>query len=675
MALADAHLDAALAALDRVPLVPGPEERARRHRQLRDRARPMTLSCLPIRRSPKAPTAAGRVTVRRRGDRAGTQPPRASSDRCRPQERQHEDGWWKGELETNVTMDAEDLLLRQFLGIRTEAPDAAAARWIRSRQRDDGTWATFYGGPPDLSTTIEAYVALRLAGDDARRRRTCSGRGVHPRSAGGIGASRVFTRIWLALFGLWPWESLPVLPPELVLLPPWVPLNIYDFGCWARQTVVALTVVTPTARCASSPSASTSSTSDRLPAARTLARARGRVGSTSSTGSCTSTSAGRSRLLRRFSLGQAERWILKRQEADGSWGGIQPPWVYSLIALHLQGYAARPPGHAGRRWTASTASPSTTRPGGGSRRASPRSGTPRWRSSRWPTPACVPTTRRSARPGRGWSTRRSPSRATGACAGRNCAPGGWAFEFANDNYPDIDDTAEVVLALRRTAEVADGGAVARAVDVDGGDAVPGRRMGRLRRRQHADALPRAPVLRLRRAHRPAQRRRHRARRRDARPSWAGAAGRPSAASLAARRPGGRRLLVRPLGRQPRLRHRRRRPGAGRGRRVARTTPAIRRAVAWLEAHQNDDGGWGEDLRSYAIRTFGVVATSTACQTAWALLALWRGGRAPGRPARGASASSSTTSCPTGPGTSPGSPAPASPATSTSTTTSTGWSSR
>ena len=155
---------------------------------------------------------------------------------------QHHEGWWKGELETNVTMDAEDLLLRQFLGIRTERQTAGAAKWIRSRQRDDGTWATYYGGPPDLSTTIEAYVALRLAGDavdDPHMHRAST----YIREAGGIGASRVFTRIWLALFGQWPWERLPVMPPELMLLPPSIPLNIYDFACWARQTVVALTVI------------------------------------------------------------------------------------------------------------------------------------------------------------------------------------------------------------------------------------------------------------------------------------------------------------------------------------------------------------------------------------------------------------------------------------------------
>src|SRR5215469_11689763 len=78
---------------------------------------------------------------------------------------QHEAGWWQGELQTNVTMDAEDLLLREFLGIRQAEQTERSAAWIRSQQRPDGTWANFYGGPGELSTTIEAYWALRLAGD------------------------------------------------------------------------------------------------------------------------------------------------------------------------------------------------------------------------------------------------------------------------------------------------------------------------------------------------------------------------------------------------------------------------------------------------------------------------------------------------------------------------------
>src|SRR5437764_2836675 len=155
---------------------------------------------------------------------------------------QDEQGWWQGELETNVTMDAEDLLLREFLGVRTDEQTQAAARWIVSKQRDDGTWANFYGGPGDLSTTVEAWVALRLSGDDADT--------PHMQKAqawileqGGVESSRVFTRLWLALFGLWSWDDLPNLPPELIFLPKWFPFNVYDWACWARQTVVPLTIV------------------------------------------------------------------------------------------------------------------------------------------------------------------------------------------------------------------------------------------------------------------------------------------------------------------------------------------------------------------------------------------------------------------------------------------------
>src|ERR1700680_1940246 len=78
---------------------------------------------------------------------------------------QDEAGWWRGELETNVTMDAEDMLLREFLGIRRPDETERSAAWIRSQQRADGTWTNFYGGPGELSTTIEAYGARSLAGE------------------------------------------------------------------------------------------------------------------------------------------------------------------------------------------------------------------------------------------------------------------------------------------------------------------------------------------------------------------------------------------------------------------------------------------------------------------------------------------------------------------------------
>src|SRR6478609_7766370 len=155
---------------------------------------------------------------------------------------QSEDGWWQGELQTNVTMDAEDMLLREFLGIRRADETERSAAWIRSQQRMDGTWANFHGGPGELSTTIEAYWALRLAGDDPGQDHMRAA-AAFIRDQGGIEQARVFTHVWLALFGLWPWDQVPALPPEIVLLPSWVALNVYDFACWARQTIVALSLV------------------------------------------------------------------------------------------------------------------------------------------------------------------------------------------------------------------------------------------------------------------------------------------------------------------------------------------------------------------------------------------------------------------------------------------------
>src|SRR5271166_1958648 len=121
---------------------------------------------------------------------------------------QHDAGWWRGELQTNVTMDAEDMLLREFLGIRRTDETERSAAWIRSQQRADGTWANFHGGPGELSTTVEAYWALRLAGDppEAEHMRTAA-RFIS--AEGGLVRARVFTHLWLALFGLWSWERVP----------------------------------------------------------------------------------------------------------------------------------------------------------------------------------------------------------------------------------------------------------------------------------------------------------------------------------------------------------------------------------------------------------------------------------------------------------------------------------
>ncbi|MFJ8693082.1 prenyltransferase/squalene oxidase repeat-containing protein, partial [Streptomyces roseolilacinus] len=254
--------------------------------------------------------------------------------------RQDAEGWWKGDLETNVTMDAEDLLLRQFLGIRDDATTEATALFVRGEQRDDGTWATFHGGPGDLSATVEAYVALRLAGDapDAPHMARAA---AWVRENGGIAASRVFTRIWLALFGWWKWEDLPELPPEMIYLPSWFPLNIYSFGQWARQTIVPLTIVSAKRPVRPTPFALDELHTDprRPRPPRVLAPANTWDGLFQRLDRALHRYRRVApRALRRAAMNAAARWIVERQENDGCWGGIQPPAVYSLIALHLLGY-------------------------------------------------------------------------------------------------------------------------------------------------------------------------------------------------------------------------------------------------------------------------------------------------------------------------------------------------
>ena len=545
-------------------------------------------------------------------------------------------GWWQGELETNVTMDAEDLLLRQFLGIRTEAETAAAGRWIRSQQRPDGTWANYFEGDADLSTTVEAYVALRLAGDapsDPHMARTAA----WVRAAGGIPATRVFTRIWLALFGEWSWDQLPVMPPELIYLPSWVPLNVHDWACWARQTIVPLTIVGSLRPVRPLPFGLGELHPDASSPARPAGPATGWDAVFSSLDRALhvyqrhGVGIGPMRAVRTAAMRRAADWIIARQEVDGCWGGIQPPWVYSLIALHLLGYGLEHPvikrGLAGLdRFTIWEDSPA-----GRVRRLEA------CQSPVWDTvlamigladaglPADHPALTAAADwvmdeeihgPG-DWQARRP-----------GLAPGGWAFEFDNDGYPDIDDTAEVLLALRRVATA--GGArskeaIRRGTDWligmqsrDGGwgafDADNTRTMvqklpfcdfGEVIDPPSADvtahtiealaaeglagtkAVRRGVVWLLR-----AQ---------ESDGSWFGRWGANYVYGTGAVVP----ALI----------------AAG----VLPGKPPIRRAVAWLEAHQNADGGWGESMRSYDDPAWAGRGESTASQTAWALLALLAAG--------------------------------------------------
>jgi squalene-hopene/tetraprenyl-beta-curcumene cyclase len=553
---------------------------------------------------------------------------------------QDDAGWWRGELQTNVTMDAEDMLLREFLGVRRAAESERSAAWIRSQQRADGTWANFYGGPGELSTTIEAYWALRLAGD-APEAEHMARAAEFIRARGGIEQARVFTHLWLALFGLWSWDRVPALPPEIILLSRRIPLNVYDFACWARQTIVALSLVKAhrpahrldfdldELRCppgqAPPPSARPSSRRTRWLARldRVL-----RIYEERPIGA-----------LRRLAIRRAERWIVQRQESDGSWGGIQPPWVYSLIALHLGGYPLDHPvmrsGLEGlERFMVEDQDDAqgVGAPSGPSRRLEA------CQSPVWDTALAMlalsdagvesehPAMVRAAR----WLLDEEVTeRGDWSIARPALEPGGWAFEFANVRYPDVDDTAEVALALARLADGEQAqalrprldGAIRRALrwvegmqSADGGwgafDAdntrslvreLPFLDFGEVIDEPSADVTAHTvemlSVLGLGAGEAARRGVRWLIENQEPGGSWFGRWGVNHVYGTGAALP----ALI----------------AAG----VDPASECVRRAVAWLETHQNEDGGWGEDPRSYDDPSWIGRGPSTASQTAWALLAL------------------------------------------------------
>ncbi|HEY0250431.1 MAG TPA: squalene--hopene cyclase, partial [Kofleriaceae bacterium] len=530
---------------------------------------------------------------------------------------QYADGYWWAELESNATMDAEYILMTHFLGARDEAIWAGVANDIRSYQREDGSWGMYEGAPGDLSTTIESIFALRLTGD-AGPHLDKAARFVIER--GGVSRARVFTRVWLALLGEWSWDDLPTMPLELMLLPDRAPISIYRFASWARATIVPLLILMNDRPVRPVPaSAGIADLRIAGPAAPVAVDRIDRV------------FFALDKVLHTYhklpwhpmrarAKQKAEQWVLDHQEADGSWGGIQPPWVYSLMALHSLGYRLDHPvmkkGIDGMhdKWM-------VRKPDGGLRLQACLS--PVWDSAL----SLVGLFESGASPKEPWIQRASAwvKKEEVRVPGDwqvwvpGVEPSGWSFEFDNDLYPDVDDTAVVLIALHK-AGILDTATRERAIkwllamqSENGGWAafdkdntskfpalIPFADFGEMIDPPSADVtahvIEMLGELGVEKSH-PAVVKglAYLYAEQEPEGSWFGRWGVNHVYGVGAVLP-----ALAAIG-------------------ESMTSVSVRRAVKWLADHQNSDGGFGEGCESYVDPAARGVGPSTPSQTAWALL--------------------------------------------------------
>jgi squalene-hopene/tetraprenyl-beta-curcumene cyclase len=551
---------------------------------------------------------------------------------------QHSDGHWVFELEADVTIPSEFILLQHYFGRIEQELQARIAGYIRVTQGADGGWPMFYGGALDISASVKAYFALKAAGDpvDAphmERARTAILAG------GGARRCNVFTRILLALFGEVPWRAVPVMPVEIMLLPSWSPFHITKVSYWSRTVLVPLLVLMALRPRARNPLGITVSelfleppeeVKDWIagPTSSPLAVAFGML----------------DRLLRaaepffpadarRRAIDKAVAFVTERLNGEDGLGGIFPAMANAAMMFDCLGYAPDHPGYASalsslRKLLVLDGEHSYCQP---------------CLSPVWDTAlAChalmeVEDTRLEAtiRRALDWLEAKQVLEVAGdwAAIRPGLRPGGWAFQFENPYYPDLDDTAAVALALDRFGSARYRKAIARAAEWvigmqsrGGGWAsfdadnthyylnhIPFADHGALLDPPTADVSGRClsflTQIGYGRDH-PAVASVIDYLRSEQEPdgSWFGRWGTNyiygTWSVLTAFNSAG----------------------------VPANAPEVRRSVGWLLARQHEDGGWGEGGDSYWPGTpHGDARYSTSSQTSWALLALMAAGEV-GHPA-------------------------------------------
>lgn len=364
---------------------------------------------------------------------------------------QKPDGYWWAELESNVTITAEAVLLHKIWGTDKTRPLQKVETYLRSQQREHGGWELFYGDGGELSTSVEAYMALRLLGvsttdpDLIRAKSFILGKG-------GISKTRIFTKLHLALIGCYNWRGLPSLPPWVMLLPEQFPFNIYELSSWARSSTVPLLIVF-----------------DHKPIfnieqpinldelyAEGVNNVKWELPKNGDWSDIFNILDDGFKLAESFNfipfreegIKAAEKWIIERQEATGDWGGIIPAMLNSMLALRCLNYDANDPIiyrglKAIDNFTIETENSYCVQP----------CVSPVWDTA-WVIRALIdsgfaPDHPVISKAGEWLIDKQILDYGDWFVKNKQGKPGAWAFEFDNRFYPDVDDSAVVVMALHQ----------------------------------------------------------------------------------------------------------------------------------------------------------------------------------------------------------------------------------
>jgi squalene-hopene/tetraprenyl-beta-curcumene cyclase len=559
--------------------------------------------------------------------------------------RQALDGHWVGELQGDTILESEWILLMAFLGREADERVRKAARYIVRQQQPEGAWSNYPGGPADLSVSVKAYFALKVAGHDADAPYMRRAREVI-RSLGGAARCNSFTKFYLALLGEFPYANCAAVPPELMLLPRWAYVNIYAMSSWTRTIVVPLSLFyahKPVRRLPRQMGIEElflqrpdTPLWPHPPTRRLLTWTNFFLGIDWLIKRCEPWLGP----VRRLAVRRAAAWMRERFIDSDGLGAIFPPMIYTVICLRCLGHADDSPE---TRWALEQLDnlmieedntvrlqPCFSPIWDTALTLNALADTERSRTDHW-EPENSSLKSRMAR-GVRWLLEKEVRRpGDWSKANPGLEPGGWFFEYNNGFYPDTDDTAMVLMALAKT-EHATGPAARPATERglrwllamqnrDGGWAAFDREINR-------ELLTRVPF------------------------ADHNAMLDPSCPDITAR-------VLEALGHHgygtdhPQVQkalaflERTQQPaGCWPGRWGVNYVygtwqvlaglgsvgydvrqPMVRRAIAWLERVQQPGGGWGESCRSYDDPTFAGVGTPTASQTAWALLGLIAAGQA------------------------------------------------